>query len=171
MLLKAVFPLSEEFQCCLSAEIYYEYSWEPYQLLDKKKLEVVFLNSTYKFYRSFSFLIMIKLCICVWTRISESTFPSNIPSHSSWKTVQLSKILCNNVPLITQQFERNVLLPEFLGVVSSLNLLKALYLFGEYLISVLWFLNHRVFDKFIQFKSCVKSASHYFHCFNGITNS
>ena len=34
-LLKAVFPLPKEFQCNLSAEFYHEYSWQPYQLLDK----------------------------------------------------------------------------------------------------------------------------------------
>ena len=118
----------------------------------------------------------LKLCICIWTpmtwpQVSESAFHPKIPSHSSWKTAQLSKMLCNNVPLITQRFEHNVLLPLFPGVVSSLNLLRALSLFREYLISVLWFLSHRVFDKFIQVKSCVKSASHYFYCFNGITDS
>ena len=41
----------------------------------------------------------LKLCICVWTpmtwpRISESTFPSKIPFHNSWKTAQLSKMHC-----------------------------------------------------------------------------
>ena len=118
----------------------------------------------------------LKLCICVWIpmtwpRISESTFPSKIPSHSPWKTSQLSKLLCNNVPLISQRIDLNVLLPEFPGVVSPLNLLKAPSIFREYLISVLWFLNHKVFDKFIQLKSCVKSASHYFYCFNAITES
>ena len=35
-LLKAVFPLSEEFQRNLSVEFYHEYSWQSYQLLDKK---------------------------------------------------------------------------------------------------------------------------------------
>ena len=30
----------------------------------------------------------------------------------------------------------------------------------------LWFLKYRVFDEFIQFKSCIKSASHYFYGFN-----
>ena len=88
-----------------------------------------------------------------WPQISESTFPTKIPSHSSWKTAQLSKMLCNNAPLKTQRFELNVLLLELPGVVSSLNLLKALSLFREYLISFLWFLNRRVFDKFIQFKA------------------
>ena len=34
--LKAVFSLSEKFQFNLSAETYHEYSWQPYQLLDKK---------------------------------------------------------------------------------------------------------------------------------------
>ena len=56
-LLKAVFLLSEEFQCSLSAEIYYEYSWQRYQLLDKK-LAVVFLKFRCKFYRNLFFLIM-----------------------------------------------------------------------------------------------------------------
>ena len=42
-LLKAVFPFSKEFQCGLFSEIYYEYSSQLLQLLDKK-MEVVFLN-------------------------------------------------------------------------------------------------------------------------------
>ena len=45
------------------------------------------------------------------------------------------------------------------------------FLFREYLIFFLWLLNHRVFDKFIQFKGCFKSASCYFYCFNGFTDS
>ena len=36
-LLKAVFPLSEEFECGLFSEIYYEYNWQLFQLFDKKK--------------------------------------------------------------------------------------------------------------------------------------
>ena len=35
-LIKEVFLLSEEFQCNLSAKISYEYSWQLYQLFDKK---------------------------------------------------------------------------------------------------------------------------------------
>ena len=40
----------------------------------------------------------LKLGFCVWarmtwSRISESTFPSKILSHKSWKTAQLSKML------------------------------------------------------------------------------
>ena len=34
-LLKVVLLLSEEFHCSISAEIYYEYNWQPYQLFDK----------------------------------------------------------------------------------------------------------------------------------------
>ena len=73
-------------------------------------------------------------------------------------TTQLSKMLCNNVPLIVQRFEQNALSPEFPGAVSSLKLLEASCLFREYL-------------EFIKFKSCVKHASHYFYCFNGFTNN
>ena len=101
----------------------------------------------------------LKLCFCVWTRMpwprtSESFFPSKISSHNSWKTAQLSKMLCNNAPLTVQRFEHNALSPEFPGAVFSLNLLKASWLFRGYL-------------KYIQLKSCVKNASHYFYCFNG----
>ena len=34
-LLKVVLLSSEEFHCSISAEIYYEYNWQPYQLFDK----------------------------------------------------------------------------------------------------------------------------------------
>ena len=116
-----------------------------------------------------------KLKFCIWTCmiwpwISESTFPSKMSSHISWKTAQFSKMLCNNDSLTVERFERNALSPEFLGTVSPLSLLEAPSLFRGYLIFLLWFLNHRVFDKFVQFKSCVKSASQYFYCFNGFTN-
>ena len=63
-------------------------------------------------------------------------------------------MLCNNAPLTVQQFNHNALSPEFPGAVSTLNLLEASGLFREYL-------------KCIQLKICVKSASHYFYCFNG----
>ena len=119
----------------------------------------------------------LKLCFCVWTRmtwprISESTFPSKISSNNSSKTAQLSKMVHINVPLTVQQFEHNALSLQFPGAKSSLSLLEVPSLFTEYLFSFfLWFLNHRVFDTFIQFKTCVKSASHYFYCFNGFTDS
>ena len=105
----------------------------------------------------------LKLCFCVWTlmtwpQIFESTFPSKISSHISWKTAQLSKMLWNNVPLTVQQFEHNALSLEFPGTVSSLNLMESSCCFREYL-------------KFIQFKSFVKKASHYFYCFNGFINN
>ena len=76
-----------------------------------------------------------------------------------------------NVPLTVQRFEHNALSPEFPGVVSSLNLLEGPSLLREYLMFFLLFLNHRVFDKFIQFEGCVKSASYYFYCFNGFTDN
>ena len=86
--------------------------------------------------------------------------------YNSWKTAQLSKMVRNNVPLTIQWFEHNALSPEFSGAVSSRNLLEAPSLFREYLIFFfLWFLNHRVFDKFIQFKSCVKSDTRCFYLF------
>ena len=52
----------------------------------------------------------LELCFCIWTRItwsriSESTFPSKILTHNFWKTAQLSKMLCNSVPLTVQRFK------------------------------------------------------------------
>ena len=90
-------------------------------------------------------------------QISKSTCPSKISSHNSWNTDLLSKVLCNNASLNIQRFEYNALSPVFPGAVSSLNLLEASCLFREYL-------------KFFQFKSSVKSASHYFCCYNGFTD-
>ena len=118
----------------------------------------------------------LRLCFYIWTfmtwpRISESTFPSKVSSHNSWKTAQLSKMVCNNVPLTVQRFEHNALLPEFPGPVSFPNLLETPSLFREYLIFFQWFLNQRLYDKFIQYKSCVKSTCHCFYCFNGFTDS
>ena len=69
-------------------------------------------------------------------------------------------MVSDNVPLIVQRSEHNTLSPEFPDAASSLNLLEAPYLLGEYLIAFLWFLNHKVFDKFIQFKGCIKSSSY-----------
>ena len=63
-------------------------------------------------------------------------------------------LLCNNVPLTVQRFEHNALSPEFPGALSTLNLLESYCLLREYL-------------KCIQLKSRVRSASHYFYCFNG----
>ena len=102
----------------------------------------------------------LKLYFCFWTRmtwplISESTFSSKISSHNSWKTTQLSKMLWNNVPLTVQRIKHNDLLPEFPAAVSSLSLLKAFCRFRKYL-------------KCIQLKRCLKSASHYLYCFDGL---
>ena len=63
-------------------------------------------------------------------------------------------MLCNNVPPTVQRFEHNALSPELPGPVSSLSLLEASCLFREYF-------------KGIQLKSCAKSASNHFYCFNG----
>ena len=81
----------------------------------------------------------LQLCFCVWTRmtwswISESTFPSKIPSHNSWKTAQLPKKLCNSVSLTVQRFEYNTLPSEIPGAVSSPSLPETPSLFREYLI-------------------------------------
>ena len=109
----------------------------------------------------------LKLWFCVWTRmtwpqISESTHPKSLERQFNylkwlatmplWHSNNLSTMLCHQSFLVQY-------------------LLEPLSLFREYLIVFLWFLSHRVFDKFIQFKSCVKSAAHYFHCFNGLTDS
>ena len=101
----------------------------------------------------------LKVCFCVWTRmtwprISESMFPSKISSHNSLKTAQLSKMLCNNAPEQQYRFEHNAPSSEFSDPVSSISLLEASCVF-------------RVYLKCIQFKSCIKSASNYFYCFNG----
>ena len=108
--------------------------------------------------------LLLRLSTFNLPRISESTFPSKISSYNSWKTAQLSKMVRNNVPLTVQPFEHNALSPEVPGAVSSLSLLEAPSLFREYLFFILWFLNHRVFDTFTQFKSCGKSVSRYFYC-------
>ena len=89
-LLKSVLPFSEEFQCGLVAEIYYEYSWQLFQLLDKK-MEVVLLNFRYKFYRNF-FLIMTRdFSFCryfefiffknIW-KLTSSLIPCNVEKHT-----------------------------------------------------------------------------------------
>ena len=68
-----------------------------------------------------------------WPRFSVFTSASKISSHNSWKTTQLSKMICNNFPLTVLRFERSSLSPEFPGAVPSLNLLEALLVFREYL--------------------------------------
>ena len=212
---KSSIPLSEEFQCDLFVESYYEYSWQPFQVLDKRNggtipqlqiqilqylllphndsvVWVIFFKNIWKltFYLipcnveehvekllQFSDLYTmtcvhcrledklsvfikttpsciqkerLKLCFCVWKRmtwswISESTFPPKMLSHNSWKTAQLSKMLCNDVPLTVQRFEHNtlsseipgsVLSSEIPGAVSSPNLIETASLFREYLIII-----------------------------------
>ena len=79
-------------------------------------------------------------------------------------------MLCDNATLTVQQFVHNIVSPKFPAALSFLNLLEAPSLFGEYLIFFLMILKtQRAFDYFSQFKCCVKRASNYFCCFNGIT--
>ena len=85
----------------------------------------------------------LKLYFCVWTRmawprISESTFSSKTSSHYSWKTAQLSKMVCNSVLLTVQRFEHNAVSPEFPGAVSALSLFKVPSFLREYLIFFLY---------------------------------
>ena len=104
----------------------------------------------------------LKLCICVWTsmtwlRALESTLPFKTASRNSWETAQLSKMLCDNDPLVVQQFGHSIVLPKFPAALSFqqfghsivlpkfpaalsfLNLLEPPSLFGEYLTFFLWF--------------------------------
>ena len=74
---------------------------------------------------------------------------------SLWQSYDLSAVLCH------QSFLAQCLLSTYWKLFWFL---ESIWVFSM-------ILNHRVFDKFIQFKSCVKSASHYFYCFNGFTNS
>ena len=99
------------------------------------------------------------------------TLSYKIPSQNSWKTAQWLKMLYNDAPVTGQRFGHNVLPPEFPCAVFFFNLLKTSFVFREYLIFLSNIINHRVFDKFIQWKCWIKSASHYFYCFNSITNS
>ena len=111
----------------------------------------------------------LKLCFYIWKRITwpgifESTFPS--------KTLTLERQLSYlkwfaTMCLTVERFEHNALLPDFPGAVSSLNLFESPSFLEGIWFFFLWFLNHGVFDKFIQFRGCVKSASYYFYCFNG----
>ena len=117
--------------------------------------------------------IKLKLCICTgtpmtWRRALESTLPVKIASCNCWETAQLSKMLCDDAPLTVQQFEHNIVSSKFPVALSILNLLETPSLFGDYLIVFLWFWKHRAFEFFRQFQCCVKRASNYFYCFNGI---
>ena len=57
---------------------------------------------------------------------------------------------------------------KFPAALSFFNLLEAPSLFGEYFFSY-DFKNIEYLITFSQFKCCVKRASNYFCCFNGIT--
>ena len=65
-------------------------------------------------------------------------------------------MVCNNESLTVQQFKRNALSPEFLGIVSSLKLLEDLSLLREYLIVFSMIFKLWSIDKFIKFKGCAR---------------
>ena len=114
----------------------------------------------------------LKLCFCIWTRmtwprISESTFPSKISSHNSWKTAQLSKMIMKvslwqsndlNTMLCHQSFLVQCLLSTYWKL---LPFSESIWLLFFSMIFKPW-----VFDKFIQFKRYINSACYYFHCFS-----
>ena len=104
-----------------------------------------------------------------WLWVLESTLPSKTVSCNAWEKAQLSKMLCDNAPLTVEQFGHNIVSPKFPSILSFLNLLEAPSLFGAYFIFFLWRYKNRAFDYFSKFKCCVKRASNYFCCYNGIT--
>ena len=86
-------------------------------------------------------------------------FPSKVLSYIFWKTAEISKMLYKNVPLTVQQFKakRSVIRVSWCSIFfqpigSSFPFFRVFDFF-------LSFLNHRVFDKFIQFKSCINSST------------
>ena len=118
----------------------------------------------------------LKLCFCVWTRM---TWPQIFESNFSLKyhpTTLEKQLIClkwfarvslwqsNN--LGTMLYHQSFLVQYLLSTCCNFfPFLESIWYF------LLWFLNHRVFNKFIQFKSYVKSFSHYFYCFNGFIDS
>ena len=88
-----------------------------------------------------------------WPQISKSFFPRRY--HLTTLERQFIYLKCfATMSLWPSKDLSTRLSPDFPGAVSSLNLLGASCLFREYL-------------KSIQLQSCVKSAFHYFYCFNG----
>ena len=108
----------------------------------------------------------LKLCFCVWTRmtwprISESSFP--LKYHAITLERQLNYVQCFATMSLWQSNDLIIMLCYQSFLVQCL--LSTYWKLFPFLESIWFFsviLNHRVFDKFIQFKSCVKSASHYF---------
>ena len=77
----------------------------------------------------------LKLCFCVWThmtwpRISESTFPSKIPSYNSWETAQLSKMLLSKILWQSNDLSTILCHQSFL-VQCLLSTYRKLFLFLE----------------------------------------
>ena len=115
----------------------------------------------------------LKLCICVWTsmtwlRALESALffkllPATLETQLNylncfvtvplWQSNNLGMILCH------QSFQLHCL---------SLTCWKLL-LFLESICFFSYDFKNTAFDYFSQFKCCIKRASNYFYCFNGIT--
>ena len=119
----------------------------------------------------------LKLCFCVgthmtWPQISESTFP--LKYHPTILERQLRYIKCFATMCLWQSNDLSTMLCHQSFLVQCLLGIywKLLPIFREYLIYFfLSFLNHRVFDKFIQFKIYFECVFHYFYCFNGFIDS
>ena len=113
-----------------------------------------------------------KFCFFVWTRttwpqISESTFPLEYQPTTLEKQVNYLKYfatmsLWQSNDLSTMLYHQSFLVQCLLSSYwKLLPFLGSTWFF-------LSFLNHRVFESYV--KSYVRSAFHYFYCFNGITN-
>ena len=104
-----------------------------------------------------------------WLRALESTHPFKTASRNSWETVQLSKMLCGNVPLTVQQFGHSILSPNFPAALSFLNLLKAPFLFGEYFIFFPMILKTEYLITLVNSNAASREPLIIFCCFNGIS--
>ena len=114
----------------------------------------------------------LKLGICVWESMTwlwalESTFPFKTAFRNFFETGQLSKMLCDNATLAVQQFGLNIVSPKFSAALfflppgNSFPFWRVFYFFPM--------IFKTAFDYFPQFKCCVKRASNYFCCINGIS--
>ena len=95
----------------------------------------------------------------VWRDLEFSNLLFHLKHHPTSLERLLNYLKCFATMSLWQSNDLSTMLSqEFPDVVSSLTLLEGSCLFREYL-------------KFIQFKSCFKSASHYFYCFNCFTDN
>ena len=125
----------------------------------KKTLQVVFKkrNSNFAFafervWADLEFLNVLSLLKYPTTLEKQLSYLKCFEMMSLWQSNDLRARLCHQSFLVMCLLSAYWKLRPFL---------ESIWFFFT------WFLNHRVFDMFIQFKSCIKSASHYFYCFNG----